>query len=65
VTDSSVLDVRSFRAADCDNDHYLVVTKVWERPSVIKQRSRRFHMEMIKPKKLKKIEGKEKFHVEI
>jgi hypothetical protein len=28
---SNVLDVRSFRAADCDSDHYLVVAKVTER----------------------------------
>jgi hypothetical protein len=27
----NVLDVRSFRAADCDTDHYLVVVKVRER----------------------------------
>jgi endonuclease/exonuclease/phosphatase family metal-dependent hydrolase len=27
---SNVLDVRSFRAADCDSDHYLVVAKVKE-----------------------------------
>jgi len=28
---SSVLDVRSFRGADCDIDHYVVVAKVKER----------------------------------
>jgi hypothetical protein len=37
---SNVLDVRSFRAADCDNDHYLVVAKVRERLAVIKKDNR-------------------------
>jgi hypothetical protein len=32
---SSILDVRSFRAADCDTDHYPVVAKVRERLAVI------------------------------
>jgi hypothetical protein len=41
----SVLDAQSFRAADCDNDHYLVVTKFRESPAVIKQRSHGFHLE--------------------
>jgi hypothetical protein len=43
---SNVLDFRSFRAADCDTDHYLVVSKVRERQAVNKQRSQRFYMEM-------------------
>jgi hypothetical protein len=34
---STVLDVRSFRAADCDIDHYLVVAEVRERLAVSKQ----------------------------
>ncbi|PNF35343.1 hypothetical protein B7P43_G02567, partial [Cryptotermes secundus] len=34
---SSILDVRSFRAADCDTDHYLVVAKFRERLAVSKQ----------------------------
>jgi endonuclease/exonuclease/phosphatase family metal-dependent hydrolase len=34
---SSILDVRSFRAADYDNDHYMVVAEVRERLAVSKQ----------------------------
>jgi hypothetical protein len=33
---SSVLDVQSFRAVDCDMDHYLVVAKIRERIAVNK-----------------------------
>ena len=34
---SSILDVRSFKGAECDTDHYLVVAKVRERLAVRKQ----------------------------
>jgi endonuclease/exonuclease/phosphatase family metal-dependent hydrolase len=33
---SSILNVKSFRGADCDSDHYLVVAKVRERLAVSK-----------------------------
>jgi len=35
--ESSVLDGRSFRGADCDTGQYLVVAKVRERLTVSKQ----------------------------
>jgi hypothetical protein len=62
---SNVLVVRSFRAADCESDHYLVVAKVRERLAVNKQRSQSFDMEMFNLKKLNDVEGKDKFRVEV
>ena len=38
---SSVLDVRSFRGAECVTDHYLVIAKVRERLAVGKQATQR------------------------
>jgi hypothetical protein len=51
-----VLDVRTFTAADCDTDHYLVVANVRERLAVNKQIS---HMEWINLKKLNEVGGKQ------
>jgi len=39
---SSVLDVQSFRGADCDTDHHLVIAKVRERLAVGEQAAQRF-----------------------
>jgi hypothetical protein len=55
----NVLEIRSFRAADCDSDHYLVVANVRERLAVNKQRLHIFHMERFNLKKLNEVVGKE------
>ena len=39
---SSILDARSFRGADCDTGHYLMVAKVKERLAVNKQMAQKF-----------------------
>jgi hypothetical protein len=62
---SNVLDVRTFRAADCDSDHYLVVANFWQRIAVNKQRSHRFHMKRINLKKINHVKGKKQFRVEV
>jgi hypothetical protein len=38
----SVLHVQSFRGAECDTDHYVVVAKLRERLAVSKQAARKF-----------------------
>jgi hypothetical protein len=54
-----------FGAADCDTDHYPVVAKGRERLAVNKQRSHRFDMERFNLEKLKEVEGKERYRVEV
>jgi len=62
---SSVLDVRSFRTADCDTDHYLLVTKIRERLAVIKQTAQRFDGETFNLRKVDELEVRKEYQVEI
>jgi hypothetical protein len=41
-----MLDIRSFRAADCDSDHCLVVAKIRETLAVHKEGVHKFHVEL-------------------
>jgi hypothetical protein len=62
---SNTLDAQSFRAADYDTDHYLVVAKIREILAVSKQTTHKVHMERFNLKKLNEVEGKEQYRVEI
>jgi hypothetical protein len=62
---SKVLDVQSFRAAECYTNHYLVVAKFWERLAVNKQTSHRLLKKRSNLKKVHEVEINVKYCVEV
>jgi hypothetical protein len=55
--------VQSFRGADCDTDHYLVVAKVRERLAVSKQVAQKFYVERFNLKKLSELEVMKQYQI--
>jgi len=62
---SSLLDMQSFRGADCDADHYLVIEKVRERLAVGKLAAWRFHRPRFNLRKLNELEVRKQYQIEI
>jgi hypothetical protein len=56
-----MLDVRSFRGADCDSDHYLIVAKVRERLAVGKRMVKKMDVVRFNLKQLNEEEVKEQY----
>jgi hypothetical protein len=57
--------VQSFRGAECDADHHLVVTNNGERLSVNKRELQNFDVKRFNPKKLNNVEFTEQCQVKI
>ena len=60
-----MLVVRSFRGADCDTDHYLVVANDGKRLALSKQTAQKFDGERFNLRKLSELEVRKQYQIEI
>ena len=61
----SILDVLSFRTADCDTVHCLVVAKVRKRLAVSKRAAQKFRVERFNFRKLNELEVRKEYQNKI
>jgi len=62
---SSILEERSFREADCDTDHYLVVAKVGKRLAVNKPAAQKYDVDRLNLRKLSELEVTKHYQIKI
>ncbi|KAJ4430168.1 hypothetical protein ANN_22378 [Periplaneta americana] len=62
---TSIVDIRTFRGADCNSDHYLVIGELRERLSVAKRVEQQVNITKFNILKLKEEETKQNYQVEI
>ena len=62
---SSILYVRSFKGADSDTDHFLLVAKLRERLAVSKQSVQKFDRERFNLSKLNELVVRKQYQIEI
>ena len=60
-----ILDVQSYRGADCNIDHYLVVAEVKERLAVSKQAAQKFDVERFNLRKISELEVRKQYQIMI